>query len=398
MRILIFSVVAVVVGTLGGLATTKYEMDSTSERFELRASAQTVFSREADGNPIAVIVGEESHEFEMIPKGGESTCTFTVRNDGDSVLRLQRHTVSCGLCVITDFRNASLAPGEEISFDVTLRARKPGALLDENIELRTNDPAREHITLNMTAFVTDIARVNVEGLSLGSISTEEDITGVFRIYGYFSEDLEIVSHKFTQPKSLKHFDLEYRKLAPGEFTEEKNAKAAYEMQVKIKKGMPIGPLQQNVQIVARCATEEGSSELAEIKLDVPVGGAVTGDISFLPVPGFNVERSVLSLGRVRRGEGKKKLLHLWVKGPHRHEAKLRIGSTDPEEILTATLGEPKPVKDGQILMYPLTVTVDKDAPPIDRLEGATTRPGEVVIKTSHPTIAELTLRVRFAVQ
>jgi len=393
MRIWIFAIVALVIGVLLGVSTTSYELAGIDERFEVRArSLDRIDTPETNGTPHAVVIGGETADLDLIPKNGIKSHIFKIRNDGDGVLQLQRHTVSCGLCVHTDFETGAVQPGEEIGVEVKLRARKPGPLLNESLELRTNDPQRSHITLNLSAFITEPARLDTEDLRIGVRSSDSEGTAVFHVHGFYSDDLEILKHEFTVAKNREFYEMEFRKMTPEEIKEVPRAKSGIEVTVRLKKGHPIGPLQQSIHLVAR------SGDQQEIELNLPIIGAITGDIYFLPMPGFHGESSSLLMGKIERGKGETKTLHILVKGPYRQDVKLSVGLTDPENILRAEIGEPKVISDGKIWMYPLNVSVAKDAPPITRLPTAQSKPGKIIIKTTHPTIDELPLFVRFLVE
>ena len=77
---------------------------------------------------------------------------------------------------------------------------------------------------------------------------------------------------------------------------------------------------------------------------------------------------------------------------------MTVGECDPAEYLSATIGEPKAIQDGKAYLYPVIVNVEKNAPAMNRLGGVGSSAGKIVLHTTHPTVKELTLFVRFAVE
>jgi hypothetical protein len=349
-----------------------------------------VETNEDGPSPIAVVVGPDAHEFEMIPKGGQASHTFVIRNDGDDVLELERHLVSCELCVHTEFQTGVVQPGEEIAIEVELRATKPQQVLVESLELKTNDPQKKHITLNLSAFVPEAVSASVKSLTVDTMSTAQR-SASFTVYGHYSDKLEIIEHEFTGTKNGEFFDIELRKLTSAELKDMRRVQAGYEVLVHIEKGLPIGRIHQNIRMVVRCDEED------DIEVVVPVYGVVKGEVSFLEGGDYVVSRNTLKLGRAKRGKGLRKTMHVRVAGPHRDDVVLTVGAVDPEGVLLATLGEAKVLSSGNRI-YPLTLSVDKDAAPVNRFSTQQTKPGFVVIKTTHPAIDELKLKVTFAIE
>jgi hypothetical protein len=62
-----------------------------------------------------------------------------------------------------------------------------------------------------------------------------------------------------------------------------------------------------------------------------------------------------------------------------------------------TIGEPKQLRP-TLLHVPVEIEIPAGTPPMVRLDTAQGEEGLVVLKTTHPTIPELTLGVRFAVE
>jgi hypothetical protein len=75
---------------------------------------------------------------------------------------------------------------------------------------------------------------------------------------------------------------------------------------------------------------------------------------------------------------------------------LAVDSVDPKE-LKVTIGEPKKITD-TLVHFPVEIQVPAGTRPMVRLGTAQGEEGRVVLSTTHPTIKELVLGVRFAVE
>jgi hypothetical protein len=85
-----------------------------------------------------------------------------------------------------------------------------------------------------------------------------------------------------------------------------------------------------------------------------------------------------------------------VRGELADDVKFSVSSLDPPE-LSATLGEPKRVKD-MLVHVPLVIEIPPGTPPMARLDIDQHDEARVVLKTNHPDVPEMVLGVRFVVE
>ncbi|MEX0819924.1 MAG: DUF1573 domain-containing protein [Pirellulaceae bacterium] len=404
MRLSVVVVLIVILGGSLGVAHTWSEFAGVEERMALpegvladesgtiadvattnRESTATI------GTPRASVVGEPSNDFGVLKRDASKSHSFVIRNDGDADLLLEKQNVSCGLCVQTTFTSATVKPGEEFTIPVSLAARKPGPALSETLEVRTNDKAHEVIRFDLIGYISEVAGASVHELAMGTVSTDEGATGRFRVYGFAKEPLEIIECKLADRDNQDYFDLEVDDLSQEDVKAgQSHANFGKEITLKVKPGLPVGPLDQSVKVVARAGEE--------VTIDVPISGRVTGPLSLIGGSAFSPDKSLLSLGRVLAGEGVSAKLHLMVKGEHRDDVELAVCECEPGEYLSATIGERKAIRDGQAYLFPITVEIDKNAPSQNRLGGVGNPVGKIRLRTTHPTAKEVTLFVRFAVE
>jgi hypothetical protein len=259
------------------------------------------------------------------------------------------------------------------------------------LEVRTNDKSHELIRFELLAYISEAAGASVSELALGTISTDEGGAASFRVYGFAESQLEIVECKLKNPVNQDYFAWEVGELTPDAVRAgQPHARFGKEIKVTIKPGLPVGPLEQNITIVAHAGEE--------VTINVPVSGRVTGDLSLLGGSTFTPDKSLLSLGRLLVGEGTSAKLHMMVKGEHRENVGLTVGECDPAGFLSATIGERKAIRSGEAYLYPLVIEIGKNTPSMNRLGGVGTEVGKITLQTTHPIAKEVTLYVRFAVE
>lgn len=157
--------------------------------------------------------------------------------------------------------------------------------------------------------------------------------------------------------------------------------------VTAKPGLPIGRFDQWLSLRTNLPGE---------KLEIPVIGRVVGDISMHGVVGWIEEQGVLVIGKVKSDKGTKSRVNVLVRGRDAANVKLDVKSVDPPE-LKINIGEPKQIKP-ELLHIPVEIEVPAGTRPMVRLNTAQGEEARIVLSTTHPTIKELMLGVRFAVE
>lgn len=391
MRTWIIVLSTLAVGVASGFGLTWREFAGKRNYFQLR-HASTATAGPSDAIPVARVVDGDEFDFGVL--GAEETGhhEFFVRNDGNAPLRVRLSSFSCGKCVQTTFREATLEPGETVPISVEYATRKPGPQFYEYVELATDDPERAFMRLVVRGYVVKAVRSSEEALVLGNVSTNEPAEVSFRVYGYLDDQLEVKEYDFSDPEFAQWFDARFRQLEPEELAEEQYAKVGYEVTVVTQPGLPPGPVKQTMRLTL------APGNAPEETLEIPIEGRVAGDIQLLGSRRLVSNLNLLSLGTIPRSEGMHERLRVMVKGPHRDKVDLKITSIDPEGVLRAELGEPQVLASGAIRMYPLDVEVIKNAPVVNRLGTKQAEPGVIVIETTHPLIKEVRLQVRFATE
>jgi hypothetical protein len=220
-------------------------------------------------------------------------------------------------------------------------------------------------------------------LSVGETKSAEVV-----VMATLQDDLTVSSAELTNAETRDKFAV---KIEPVERDKLplNSARAGVRITLTAKPGLPVGRFDQNLTLTTNL--KEGE------KLHIPVLGRVVGDISIHGKPGTWLEdQGVLNLGKVESAAGKKAALNLVVRGEGAEGVKFEVGTADPPE-LKITFGEPKRLK-ATLVRVPMYIEVPPGTQPMARLATVQGEEGKILLKTTHPTMKELSLGVRLSVE
>lgn len=386
-----FAIVLVAVGVAVGYGKVWYEFHNLTQQFETHNSALTPGSERNVGVtvPQAVIVGGDSYDFGSGQRGSKMEHSFTVRNDGNAPLHLTMGGTTCK-CTLGALENDELMPGKSAPIKLSWRVVTIGTRFRQSATIHTDDPTKRDIILEVSGIVTDRVKLDPFNLALSSISAGEEITSEFHVYSYGEETLELLDFSLSNTDTADFFDVHFDTVEPGPMEEgEPQPTHAIRGTVKVKPGLPLGPINQTVRLTTNVDKEA--------VLELVIVGSVVSDISVVG-SNYGPKSGILNLGIVSRSEGKEAGLKLLVKGPYRDDVDFRVTSVKPQDVLETEWGELRTINEGVVHMYPLTIRVPKDARPVTHLSARKEELGKIVIETSHPIAKEIIIYVRFAVE
>ena len=391
MRIWLSILIPLIAGVAVGVSATRQEFLGVQEKFDVHrdknASVDPIETTPLEA-PKAQVVNGAEFDFGTMSRNESRFQNFVIKNSGTMPLDVNFHTVSCGRCMFTEFTHEFVLPGETVEIAVRYSTLKPVARFSEWIEVGTSDPGLEVIRFTITGNVSESIRFSDDKLVVDNLTSNQNYTGKFEVYGFLTDQLEIAEHQWSNSSTAELFDVEFRHIDPSKLEGEPPAKVALEVVVTIQPGLPVGAITQSLKMVAR--TDRA------IELEMPIIGSVVSDISIIGKD-FTPDRNVLDLGRVPRQQGKSVTLQILLKGPNRKDAQLRIASVAPETSLRARIGEPNTtINKGAVHMYPLVIEVPAGAPPVNRLGSAQGKTAKVVLETNLSTARQIIIYVRFA--
>ena len=336
--------------------------------------------REAQNQGGTAEVTPKSVDFGAQKKGWKTTFTFKVTNQGDTPLVIKSATATCKICLtIKTETPIEVAPGESADVVVGLELLKNEEEFRQAVELSTSDPDHSYIPLMIEGRVLRSMAVTPAELTLGSLSALDSREVEARIDCYDDEPLVLGEFGCLEVSLADYFDVALTPVPADKLP--KDVKSAWTARVTVKPGLPLGEFHQTIRLPT------GRTDLPDVT--IAVRGAIVGDLSILGAPD-----GVVRLGTVDGKKGHKRILQLFVRGPHRREIKLGAPQATPES-LRVTLGEAKETETA--LRAQLTIEIPPGTPAMNRL-GTKGEAGEIVIPTGHKEVGDFKLRVEFAVE
>jgi hypothetical protein len=389
-------IIAVLVGVAVGFAVGKMRHASSPAEAppKVEAEAQKEKSASDGGAKPRVEVDQLDYDFGTLDMEGKGQREFTVTNRGNAILELTRGATSCR-CTISELERTELPPGE--STKIVLRWRpddNPGPY-EQSASFLTNDPERPSFSIVIRGKITTTLRVQPPTLTFSRISGRETSKGTFAVLNYFDRPLTLSDAHFEEGSIQSFFDSSIAPLSEGDIKRYPEAKNGYLVTVFVKPGLPQGPFKQTITL----STDNPDRKA----LTIPIEGSVGTEISVVG-PDWDSEHDVLQLGVVKSDQGAEQKLLLVVRGPYRKETKFKIKDNVPAP-LTATLGEPVEIGDGQVLQTPLTIRIPQGSLQVDFLgdvrgndQGSAAKNAVIELATTHPDTPTLRLQVRCAVE
>jgi len=345
--------------------------------------------------PAPVVDAPETRfAFGTVGVGAEGSHEFVIRNTGDAPLELTRGATSC-TCTVSDFEESEggssgarvVPPGGSTKLKVQWRGKGDGGPFRQQASVSTNDPRRPQVAFVVEGTVVPTYKVSPAVITLPKLSAGSGASAAVRVVTFGKEPPTIASLTARDEKTAPFFSLASRPLSTEEFSRESGATGGFEVSADVRAGLPLGALRQTIQVVWRMPDE--------VTLEIPVEGSVTGDLA-LAGAAWDSSNELLSLGTVSSRTGSQTSLFLTAKGPHRADVRPVVREVVPDSI-EVVVGEGKPVGSGNVIRFPLTITIPPGSGPANHMGSSQAPTGRIVLDTGHPESATLTIPVRVTI-
>ena len=386
MRILPVIVLFAMLGTAAGVGATMLEFGWKPRH---TSSAMEVLLTDDAARPLPrVQVDQEEYDFGRMERDSKLKHTFVVKNIGEAPLTLKEVATTCK-CTIGSLRDGQVPPGGWTEVVLEWTALTNSSSFRQSATIETNDPRRPRITLTVFGKVFYAHSIVPQTLVFSGVGAESTRTERAKIYAFSIDDLAISGHELTGSAPAQFFDVKTEPLPAGEYNAE-GAKSGALVSVTVKPGLPLGPFQQTIRL---------RTNLADTPvLEIPVEGAIVGNVSIAGGPDWNRETNVLTLGRagvVKSAEGAKAELKLIVRGQQAGELNVSVTNVDPS-LLKVTAGQTGSF--GNARVVPITVELPKGLPPMNHLGTNQGSYGQISLRTGGEDGQDLHLKVRFLVE
>lgn len=338
-----------------------------------------------DGTPRVEIPGGTHYKFGTMMQGEEMSHEFKFRNIGKGPLKLEMKRSTCK-CTVGELEKSVLQPGEETMVKLTWVAKASLPDFSQSATIGTSDPLMTEVQLAVSGTIGKSIVFEPPVLSLGDVSATETIKTKFQIF-FYKDDVELKGLTWDEAATAELVEFTKLKLLPSVVPEHARAAKAYEVNVSIKPGLRMGPL--NAKIVA-------TTDLPPEKLDpleISVTGRVTGEVELLGGQSFEREKQILTMGTVSSKVGSEMRVQLAVQGANRAEVKPEVVKVVPEGSLEVEIGTPREQTSRRL--FPVVLRVPKGAPPANFPGTNPKNFGKVLIKVG---ANEIPINVRLIVE
>lgn len=332
-----------------------------------------------------VAVDEMNYDFGAMERGATLTHKFIFTNEGEGPLKLQLGDTTCK-CTLSKLAEDELMPGESAKVELEWTAKTEASEFRQQALIYTNDPDKPRVVLTVSGKVTDSLSIFPHDLIFSNVPIDTEAEGTVRVATFLDEKLEIREHRFADPETADYFEVNVEPIPPEEF-DSPDIKRAWRINVRMKPGLPPGGTTQTLQLVTN------SKKLGTI--EIPILSRISSNVAIIG-RGWHGVREMLSLGTIRRSDGKQTKLMILIRGQHPPNPTIRVASVTPD-LLHVELGKTPPPAEGGAWKVPLTVEIPKGSPTgvfLDAKQGAL---GEIILESNHPQAEQIRIPVSFAV-
>lgn len=332
-------------------------------------------------------VPSDTHDFGRIESNSVVRHEFEIRNVGSAPLRLTKGGSTCR-CTVLDFEDTEVPPGGSQKIKIEFNGHEYLGAVTQNATIYTSDPQKPQIVFTIKADVVKSIRVVPSEIVFSRLIKMQPAVGEAKIYVFRSQPVKITGVEVTpQNESAKFIDVELEPLTEEELKVEPGAKAGYRLLVRIKPGLPLGPIQQKIRV--------NTDQKDMPQLEVPLQGRVESDVNIVGT-GWDTTRGILHLGRVSQATGAERRVMLRLGALESRPIQVSVEKTSPD-FLQVTIGEPRLIESSFSIFVPVTVRVPPGVGPANYFGNEENQLGKVILKTNHPDAPEIKILVRFAV-
>jgi hypothetical protein len=338
-----------------------------------------------------IVVDSDEYPFGVLSVGDAGQHDFTITNAGAAMLLVYRGKSTCGCCTCvckTIVPETGIAPGKSAKVRLEWISRVYSGPYRQTETLKTNDPKRPEVMLQVWGRYGSPLRAVPDALGLGQVPLGQPGAAEVRLYNYLKQPLAIAGWELADRATADRFEVTCEPLPKAAVNDEAMAQGGCLVRVRLKPGLPLGAFQQQLRLKTNLATMP--------LVEIPVQGEVTNEISIVG-RGWDGRRGVLTLGNVDGRQGTECRLLLVARGAGAAGIQLKTTGTTPP-WLKVEVGRTAPGQDGASSHTPLVLRIPPGTGPAAHLGDGQGEPGQVVLRTGHPRVPEVRIVVRFAVR
>lgn len=335
-------------------------------------------NRSSPGQPKAT-VDQPEYELGIVDSLDTYSHTFTIRNEGDCPLMVARGPATCK-CTMTDLPKEPIPPGGEAELGVSYTNDGHTGPFTVHPIILTNDP--DHPAIHLKVVGISRARLTTEPrqVTLTIQPPNYERTASALIYSQVWERFDLTSVKASLEGMTWRIEP-----ATKEQLASFDARSGYKVEVTMPPDMIDGHFSQSIHFSAKPV---GSTDAArEIQLELQ--GNVLGRVT-IHGPKIDADR-VLHLGAIAAAKAVRENLIMHVRQEPRA---LSVRETETSPAFVQARVAPFDRGLAKIGLYHIEVEIPAGSPPCNYMGK---QAGTIRLKTDHPKVPVIELKIEFAV-
>jgi len=380
MRILLIAIGAILVGGGVGVASGYLSAGPSQSASAIASLRGENFERSEFPE---FRIDKTSYDFGIMQRGSSLSHKFKVTNAGGAPLQVNVLSTTCK-CTVGNVGNGLIQPGETEEVELSWVAKSNPGQFRQTATLSTTDPRASRVELTVEGEVIEASGIEPKEWIFNQLRAGDERTASIYVMAFQSESIQVKSATLDGDRSADHYNIEIVDVPVEELPDPK-AKAGVRIDLTPLPALPQGPIYDWVVV---------ETDLPDVEpLRVPVFGSVVGDIDIRGPAGWNENIGAIHFGDVLSSEGAEMKLLLSVGGEHAKDIEFEVAEVEPSE-LEIEVGEANHLASGTTHV-PLTVRIPKGLPPAIRNGSGQGEAGKVLLKTNHPLSPELKFEVRY---
>jgi hypothetical protein len=342
------------------------------------ASEAFVQPADREAQPAAqprAVAPETTHDFGMMNPLTTGQHAFIVRNEGAAPLKLRVGPTTCSKCTVSGVAKKELQPGEETTVSMDWNTGRNPEYAHSAI-LYTNDPQRRMLEFTVRGKVRVIVAAEPQEIAMPAADPDSPAAAEVFIHSQLWSDLEIVA----VTSRLAGFSWRAEHVEP-QVVPDLSAQAVIKLHCEF-----VNPSEGRYAETLQVSLRKRGSETIE-QVSIPIHGSIKRRLSFY---GPSIDSAgTIDLGNIPEGEAQEVKLLAKVRDELRTLGDVKV-EVFPDFVTASWIAHPG----GQPGMYQLVLAVPAG---IGSCQYKSNPSGRVVIRTSHPRIAEVQLGLSFAI-
>lgn len=206
-----------------------------------------------------IVVDQSTFDFGKIEGKSSVEHTFTLRNEGEGTLEIEKAKPSCG-CTVANLSSKILAPGEEATLTAKLNLKGRTGTQRKTITVESNDLKTPRKVLTLSGKVIAEFEFNPRHVFFNQIADNEEVERVVTVTSRKGVEIVGVTTK------VSHIDVALETVEKGK---------EYKANVKTVPPLPKGQKRGSIQLLS-------DNPQKPVVVTIPVSSFVVGDLAVLP--------------------------------------------------------------------------------------------------------------------